>query len=88
MTNINESKVLLDVTIKSKEKVLFDGASHSVTSKNERGIFDVLPFHTNFITLIVDYVILDKGLSTEQKFNMEKGVFYVLANKVDVYVGI
>ena len=88
MTNGADPKVLLNVTIKSKESTLFDGASHTVTSTNERGVFDVLPLHTNFITLIADYVVLDKGLPTEQKFNIDKGILYVLANKVDIYAGI
>ena len=76
------------VSIKSKTKILFDGPVKTVSSKNERGVFDILPLHTNFITLISDYVILDKGLPTEKKFDIEKGVLYVLSNKVDVYVGI
>ena len=79
---------LLSATIKSKEKVLFEGAVKTVTSKNERGVFDILPFHTNFITLIKDYVVFNKGQDDEKKFDMEKGVLYVMSNEVNVYVGI
>ncbi|MFZ2664364.1 MAG: hypothetical protein WAX66_03310 [Patescibacteria group bacterium] len=88
MTNKIETNVILMVSIKSKDKILFDGSVKTVSSKNERGVFDILPLHTNFITLISDYVILDKGLPTEKKFDIEKGVLYVLSNKVDVHVGI
>lgn len=84
----DDKNLVLDVNVKSKAKTLFEGGAHSVTSKNERGVFDILPFHTNFVTLITEYVIIDKGLKTEQSFKIEKGVLYVLSNKVDIYVGI
>ncbi|NMB91931.1 hypothetical protein GYA37_03760 [candidate division WWE3 bacterium] len=83
-----KTNTTLSASIKSKEKILFDGTVRTISSVNERGPFDVLPLHANFITLILNYVILDKGLSTERRFDIEKGVLYVLSNKVDVYVGI
>jgi F0F1-type ATP synthase epsilon subunit len=88
MTDPINTIVTLTVSIKSKEKTLYNGAVHTVTSKNERGVFDVLSLHANFISLISDYIILDKGLPTEKRFDIEKGVLYVLSNKVDVYVGV
>lgn len=88
MTNSTETIVVLKVSVKTKEKSLFNGSVQTVSSKNERGVFDILPLHANFISLISDYIILDKGLSTEKKFDIEKGLLYVLSNKVDVYVGI
>lgn len=87
MINI-DTKTELIVSVKSKNNVLFSGYAHTVTSKNDRGVFDVLPLHTNFITLINDYIIIDKGLPTEKNFELERGVLYILSNKVDVYVGI
>jgi F0F1-type ATP synthase epsilon subunit len=88
MTNNSESKKLLSVSIKSKNKILYEGSVLTLTSKNERGVFDILLLHTNFITLISDYVIIDKGLPSEKRFDFEKGVLYVLSNVVDIYVGI
>ncbi|MFC1700406.1 hypothetical protein ACFLZ4_02110 [Patescibacteria group bacterium] len=78
----------INATIKTKEETLFEGAVKTVSSINERGTFDVLPFHTNFITLIRDYVVFNSGTDNEQKFEMEKGVLYVMNNEVNVYVGI
>ena len=87
---INPQKVeqLLYVTIRSKEKLLFEGNVKSMTSKNERGIFDVLPSHANFISLISSYIVLDFGLETEKNFALEKGLLYLMQNKVSVYVGL
>jgi F0F1-type ATP synthase epsilon subunit len=78
----------LDVFIRSKEKLLYSGVGTSVSSENERGPFDILYRHANFICLIFNYVIVDKGLPTEMSFQLEKGIMYVASGKVDIYVGI
>lgn len=88
MTDVLGKSKQLYVSIKSKNKILYDGNVLTLTSKNESGVFDILLLHTNFITLVRDYVIIDKGLPTEQRFDFEKGVLYVIANKVDMYIGI
>lgn len=83
-----EDKKILSVSIRSRETILFEGQCVSVTSFNLRGRFDILPLHSNFITLISKYVILDVGKESEKKFDLEKGVLYVMSNKVNIYVGI
>lgn len=85
----NTGETLITVSIKTKTGSLFEGKVSTVSSKNERGVFDILPFHANFITLIKDFVILDKGTQKEQLFKLENGgVLTVMSNKVDVYVGL
>jgi len=88
MKNIPDNQLTLKFMLKSPIKNVFEGDVHTLTSINLRGIFDILPLHTNFITLISDYVIVDKGLPSEKRFNMKKGILYVLSNKVSVYEGI
>jgi F0F1-type ATP synthase epsilon subunit len=85
MTN-NDKK--LNLFIRSKEKLIFGGPVSTVTSENERGVFDILYGHTNFLTLIKDYVITDKSLPTEQKYPVQKGMLYVLGDMVNIYVGL
>ncbi len=43
---------VLEVYIRNREEVLFDGACKSLTSYNKVGRFDLLGMHANFITLI------------------------------------
>lgn len=78
----------LQVALRSKEKLLYKGIATSVSSESERGQFDILPGHANFISLVHSYVIIDRSLSTEQSFQMEKGIMYVASNNIEVYVGI
>ncbi len=84
----NQDTSLLSVGVRTREKVLFDGMARSVTSFNLRGRFDILPFHTNFITLISRYVIISTETGEARQFDIDKGILYVMSNRVSVYVGI
>lgn len=79
---------MLKVSIKSRVKSLFDGSATSVTSKNITGEFDVLGSHANFITLIKENLILDKGLSTEKKFDVNSGILSCNSDVVVVYLDL
>jgi len=83
-----ENTTLLSISVRTREKVLFEGTANTVTSFNLRGRFDILPYHANFITLISKYVIVDTGKETERQFDIDKGILYAMSNKVSVYVGI
>ena len=62
------------------------GDALTVSSVNETGEFDVLHKHANFVTLIRGYVIVDKGLPTEKKFEIDSGVLAAKTDSVDVYL--
>ena len=79
---------VLNVSIRSKKENLFEGIAKSVSSQNEVGFFDILPMHTNFVTLVKDFVVVDKGLATEKHIQIEKGILTVVSDVVKVYVGI
>ena len=79
---------MLKVSIKSRVKSLFDGSATSVTSKNTTGEFDVLGSHANFVTLIKEKLILDKGLSTEKKFDVNSGILSCNSDVVVVYLDL
>jgi len=78
----------LKVFIRSRVKTFYNDMSQSVTSYNDKGIFDVLPLHANFITLIEKEIILDKGLETEQHFKIDKGLLCVFSDKIDIYLDV
>lgn len=78
----------MTVSIKNKKEQLYLGDASSLTSKNERGVFDILPYHVNFITLIFDFIVIDRNLSSEKRYEMENGVLYTISNKVEIYIGL
>jgi F0F1-type ATP synthase epsilon subunit len=76
----------LDVSVRNPEELLFQGEASSVTTYNEKGLFDVLPIHENFISIIKDKVIV-RGKAGEREFPVVKGVIKVEENAVDVFLG-
>jgi len=75
--------------VSSREGVVFEGDVASVTSYNEKGRFDVLAEHANFISLI------NKGLeivesNKKEKINIpfDNALIRVRENNVEVYIGV
>lgn len=74
------------VDIRNRKEQFFRGEAKTVSSVNDTGEFDVLPKHANFVTLIRGYVVVDKGLTTEKKFEIDSGVLAAKTDSVDVYL--
>ncbi len=86
--NNNLEKEPLDVLIRSKNKIYYKGKASSISSVNDDGPFDVLSAHTNFISLVKDFVIIDFDKDTRKDFKIDRGVLKVSANKVEGFIGI
>lgn len=77
----------ITLTIRSREKVVFAGEVFAFTSVNEKGIFDVLPEHENFISVIRDVLVIHKEKSEDkEELKIERGILRVLQNRVSVYL--
>ena len=83
-----DNTLSLSITIKSREKTYYQDDAESLTSLNEKGVFDILPKHSNFITIIEKYVIVHKLDKTSVQFPCAKGVLYVVNNIVAVYLDV
>lgn len=78
----------LNLRIVTREEVLYEGQISSLTSVNEKGRFDVLRKHANFISLIKDYIVLQDIERKERRFDIGNGIMKVLENNVSVYLGV
>lgn len=83
---MSDEKIL--VTIRSRDKTLFKEEVRAVSSYNERGLFDILPEHSNFISLIKDSIILHKGVSEKQEMKIDNGVVRVFKNEIKIFLGL
>ena len=81
-------KNLLSVTIKDRDQVFFQGQAKAVSSQNNKGAFDVLPKHANFICLIKDKVTVYPPHQQKQEIPLKNGVLKVWENEVNVYLGV
>lgn len=77
------------VEIKNSEVILFSGDAKSLSSVNEKGPFDILPFHANFFSIIKEKITFvdDKNKTQEIKV-AENGILRVMENKVIIFLGI
>lgn len=78
----------LQVTVRSRMGLVFEGELEAVTSYNMVGEFDVLPQHANFISMIRKKLILHKSAGKQDEMNIDKGVLMVNRNKVQVFIGV
>lgn len=78
----------LRVTVRDRAGALFEGEAEAVSSHNDKGPFDILPLHTNFISIIHKGVVLHLKDKVVKDLSFETGVLKVAENKVEVYLGI
>jgi len=86
-----KKKPLLEVRIFCSpviEKESFEGEAEAVSSQNRLGKFDILPEHTNFITLIFGTLIIYTPDKKNFAYQFERGVLEVSENKVNVFLGL
>lgn len=74
----------LHVRIISPQQLILDTEAKSVSSKNIRGTFDILPQHANFITIVENQpIIVRTPKPLTFKFNL--AIILTRENKVDIY---
>lgn len=86
MDNTSQERKKLHVEVRNPERILFQGDVASITSYNKKGLFDVLPIHENFISIIEDVVIL-RTSEGEETFPVTSGVIKVEKNNVQIFLG-
>lgn len=84
----NISPLVLSVIVKNRDKVLFEGMVKAISSINEKGVFDILPEHSNFISVIQKHIIIHKTDGSSEEIPCQQGVIRVEANRIKAYVDI
>jgi len=82
------STILLSLKIRGKTEVVYDGDVKSVTSTNEKGSFDIIPYHTHFVSIVKEQIIIIDQNDKSTKIPVERGIVWVKDNKVEIYVGL
>lgn len=84
----NSAPGRLFVRVRDINHVIFEGYVKALSSVNDRGLFDILPFHTNFISIIKEKIIIHKEDGTKEEIPIDAGVLKQLNNTVQVFLGI
>lgn len=69
-------------------KERFGGKVEAISSQNRLGNFDILPEHTNFITLIFGSLTIHTTDKKKLTYQFERGVLEVSENRVNVFLGL
>ncbi len=73
---------ILDVTVISPEKIIFQGKAERVILPGEEGVFEVLPFHKRILSrLLSGTIIVD-----EQLIPIYRGIVRAGKNSVTVII--
>lgn len=85
----NKTDVVLGslfVTIRNRQKIVFDDEVKGMTSINDIGIFDILPQHESFICMVKERLVLYKKDNSQQEMKIVKGILKAYKNNVQVYL--
>ncbi|MBP7832586.1 MAG: hypothetical protein KA035_02335 [Candidatus Levybacteria bacterium] len=87
-TEKNKNPNVLDVEIRSPDKMVFKGEAQAISSRNEVGPFDVLPQHENFISIISGKITVWTGKHQKQEIESESAIMKAKSNIVRVFLGV
>lgn len=77
------------VKVYSPFRDYYDGPAFSLTAENATGVFDVLPKHHNFISLLSPCeLVLRTVQDGEQRISISGGLLHVKADSVVVFLDV
>ncbi len=74
--------------IVAKDGILFEGDIKSLTSYNDKGRFDILAFHANFISIIYKSIKIVDTKGNSKEMTIEKALLRNRQNNLEIYLGI
>ncbi|KKQ91387.1 MAG: ATP synthase, Delta/Epsilon chain, beta-sandwich domain-containing protein [Candidatus Woesebacteria bacterium GW2011_GWA2_40_7] len=78
----------INVTIRKRDGVVFEGDAYAVSSTNEMGPFDILAMHANFVSTIKEKVIITGSGGKKTEFKIEYGIISAKADVIEVFLGV
>lgn len=78
---------LFDLTIRTRDTLLYKGSVKLVSSQNDDGKFDIMSNHTNFITILRNTLTFTLPTGEKKEIFVERGLLRVVDSKVTVFLG-
>ncbi len=88
MSELIDNLTQMKVKVFSPFEVMYEGNAKALSAQNALGSFDVLPDHTNFMTLLVASELQVITAIDTRKFAIEHGILKVSENIVTVFANI
>lgn len=79
--------VTLTLTVRTRDSLLYEGKVRSLTAHNDYGRFDILPGHSNYISLVDGLIsfVTDAGL--DRNLRVQNALLTASANKISIFIG-
>ncbi len=78
----------LKVIIRDTNSTIFEGNAVAVSSSNDKGEFDILPGHKDYISVLNNKVTVYNMEGQETSYDLTSGIIKVSEDKVEVFIGI
>ena len=79
----------MQVKVHSPFREYYNGPATSLTAENATGVFDILPHHHNFISLLMPCELIIRTPSAEDlKVRISGGVCHVKADRATIFLDI
>ena len=82
------SQQYLQVVVRSRQGLVFDGQAIAISSENKKGPFDVLERHANFVTTIQKRLVIIKPGGGKMVMQVGSGMMHVYKDQVLVFLGV
>lgn len=79
---------LINLKIVSREGVIFSGNVNFLTSYNNKGKFDILPYHANIISLITNKILYNDSEGNSHKIDIDSALLRKQNAEVEIYLGV
>lgn len=79
---------ILNIIIRKRDEIVFQGLVKSISSINDKGNFDILPMHANFVSVIRDRINVVEENGESINISIIRGIIKVMENQVEIYLGI
>lgn len=80
--------LVIDVVVRSRKGLVWEGKAKTVTGWNKKGPFDILPYHANFVCTLSKKLTIQKTDGSNEEINIETGMMQVYRDRVVVFLGV
>jgi F0F1-type ATP synthase epsilon subunit len=78
----------IHIMVRNRTMMIFNDDVKAVTSKNDTGVFDVLPEHANFISTIKESITLHKLDGQDIRIPATNGIMKVKDSGIKCYIDL
>lgn len=78
----------MHVKVYSPFQTYFDDVAYSISASNDTGLFDILPGHRNFLTLLGACKVVVATAQGKRSIQITRGMMYVKADRVIVFLDV